>query len=66
MFRACGKNVYVTNIAAINLPQYPDHLQKPWLSPPKSQAQEISAKLQSHFLSEVRIRTVQVQRFVIR
>jgi hypothetical protein len=56
MFRACGKNVYATNIAAIDLPHYPDHLQKPWLSHPKSQAQEISAKLQSHFLSEVRIR----------
>lgn len=55
MFRACGKSVYATNIA-IDSPHYPELLQKPCLSPPKSQAQVISAKSQSHFLSEVRIR----------
>lgn len=56
MFRACGKSVYATNIAAIDSSRIPELLQKPCLSPPKSQAQETSAKLQSHFLSEVRIR----------
>lgn len=56
MFRACGKSVYATKIAAIDSPHYPELLQKPCLSPPKSQAQVISAKSQYDFLSEVRIR----------